>query len=171
MPRIPCGQTDKQCPWRIICLTSLLDKWWVWPFFQKSWFESHLIIESYFQIRWPLFDKISFCFIMFCPFFLWAVINVRSINHLIICRRATPPHPCHHSPMRLLAPFFHICPFERSEDIYKLIIVSCSSKSSFRSFLPFILKLIQILWRRPSPGNAWKILNGPRGSDHIYTLL
>ena len=95
---------------------------------------------------------------------------MRSINHLIICRRATPPHPCHHSPMRLLAQFFHICPFERSEDIYKLIIVSCSSKSSFRSFLPFILKQIQILWRRPSPGNAWKILNGPRGSDHIYIL-
>ena len=95
---------------------------------------------------------------------------MRSINHLIICRRATPPHPCHHSPMRLLAPFFHICSFERREDNYKLIIVACSSKSSFRSFLPFILKLIQILWRRPSPGNAWQILNGPRGSDHIYTL-
>ena len=93
---------------------------------------------------------------------------MRSINHLIICRRATPPHPCHHSPMRLLAPFFHICPFERRGDIYKLIIVACSFKLSFRSFLPFILKLIQILWRRPSPGNAWQILNGPRGSDHIY---
>ena len=70
MLRIPCGQTDKQCPWKIICLTCMLENSGCDLSSKNLGFWIHRNIESYFQIRWPLIDKISFCFIMFCPFFL-----------------------------------------------------------------------------------------------------